>query len=139
MEKVEDKYNTNKLKKYNIIKWIAISISLIVFYIIYTYFNPNEADFFPKCPFLLLTGYQCPGCGSQRAIHYLFNFDIVHAFYENMLLVISIPYIILGAYFDMVEIKTDRQLRIRKFLYGQKAIFVIFVFIIGFWILRNIF
>jgi len=139
MEKVEQKYHTNKNKKYKIIKWIAISISLIVFYVIYTYFNPNESDFFPKCPFLWLTGYQCPGCGSQRAIHYLFNFDVYHAFHENMLLVISIPYIILGAYFDMVEIKSDRQLRIRKFLYGQKAIVIILVIIIGFWILRNIF
>ena len=133
----EEILRKEKIKKY--IKWIFISISLIVFYVVYSYFNPYQVDFFPKCPFLLLTGYKCPGCGSQRAIHYLFNFDIYHAFKENMLLVISIPYLIVGAYFDLVKIKTEKQLRIRKFLFGQKAIMVILVIVIGFWILRNVF
>jgi len=115
-----------------------ISISLIVVYFVYLYFNPYQVDFFPKCPFLWITGYKCPGCGSQRAVHYLFNFDVYHAFKENMLLVISIPYIIVGAYFDTIVVKTEKQARIRKFLFGQKAIMVILVVVIGFWILRNL-
>jgi len=122
-----------------IFKWLFPAISLVVIYLTYKAFNPYNYDFFPKCPFLWLTGYKCPGCGSQRAIHYLFNFDIYHAFYENMLLVISIPYLILGAYFDLVILKTERQFRFRKFLYGQKAIMVILIIVFGFWILRNVF
>jgi di/tricarboxylate transporter len=55
-----------------------------------------------------------------------------------MLLVISIPYLILGAYFDMVKLKTERQFKIRKMLYGQKAILIILIIVIGFWIFRNI-
>jgi len=125
-----------KIRKYA--KWVLISISLIVVYFVYLYFNPYQVDFFPKCPFLWITGYKCPGCGSQRAVHYLFNFDIYHAFKENMLLVISIPYLIVGAYFDTIVVKTEKQLRIRKFLFGQKAIMVVLVLVIGFWVLRNI-
>jgi hypothetical protein len=139
MEKIEVKEISSKYKTKKLIKWILIGISLIVFYFVYAHFNPYKVDFFPKCPFLWLTGYKCPGCGSQRAIHYLFNFDIYHAFKENMLLVISIPYLIVGAWFDTIAVKTEKQLRIRKFLFGQKAIMVILVLVIGFWILRNVF
>ncbi len=138
MQKILKKVVLKKEKKNKIAKWMLISISFVAFYFIYSYFNPYKVDFFPKCPFLYLTGYKCPGCGSQRAIHYLFNFDINHAFKENMLLVISIPYLILGAYFDSIKVKTEKQLRVRKFLFGQKAIMVILFIVISFWILRNI-
>ena len=30
-------------------------------------FDPSVSAFFPKCPFLLLTGLQCPGCGKWYA------------------------------------------------------------------------
>jgi hypothetical protein len=133
---MKDQYK--KLKSGKLIKWILIGSGLVIFIIFYKILNPYEYNFFPKCIFHELTGYKCPGCGSQRAIHYLFNLDIVNAFNENMLLVISIPYMILGAYFDSIAIKTERQLRIRKFFFGYKAIMVVLAIIIGFWILRNI-
>jgi len=128
----------SQLNKKKIVKWALIITGTVLFVIFYTIFSPYGNDFFPKCIFNQLTGYKCPGCGSQRAMHYLFNFDLIHAFNENMLLVISIPYLILGAYFDMVKLKTTRQLRIRKMLYGQKAILIILFIVIGFWISRNI-
>ncbi|WP_225974845.1 DUF2752 domain-containing protein [Arachidicoccus ginsenosidivorans] len=53
-----------------------------------------DSSWFPKCPFRSLTGLQCPGCGSQRAIHDLLNLDILGAFRENALMVVSIPYIV---------------------------------------------
>ncbi len=139
MQNILEKEDSKKERYKKIAKWILVSVSLIGFYAIYSYFNPYEVDFFPRCPFHWLTGYKCPGCGSQRAIHYIFNFDILNAAKENLLLVVSIPYLILGAYFDTIKIKTAKQLRIRKFLYGQKAILIVLVLIIGFWILRNVF
>jgi len=129
-----NKYNTGK-----ILKWMVILIGLLVFFRIYSYFDPYKFDFFPKCPFLQITGYKCPGCGSQRALHYLFNFEIKKAFFENMLLVVSIPYLILGAYLDTIKFKNEKQLKIRKALFGLKAIIVVSVIILLFWILRNLF
>ncbi len=87
----------------------------------------------------MLTGFQCPGCGSQRAIHSLLNLDFHTAFQHNALLLISIPYIILGSVFELIKAPTQRSLKIRKILFGQKAIWLIFTIIILFWILRNIF
>ena len=118
-------------------KWILVVLGLIVLIFIYKSVNPVESNFFPKCPFHQLTGYKCPGCGSQRSIHYLLNFEISNAFHENAMLVISIPYILLGICFDLIKIKNKKQLAWRKRLFGTKAILIILILIILFWILRN--
>lgn len=31
--------------------------------------NPTELSWFPRCPFRTLTGWNCPGCGTARALH----------------------------------------------------------------------
>jgi len=120
------------------IKWIIICSVLLIFFIIYKYFDPYYNVFFPECIFHRLTGYKCPLCGSQRAIHYLFNFDIIKAFKENALLLIFSPYILLYIYYDLIKIKQEKQLRFRKLLFGNTAILIASGFIIVFWILRNL-
>jgi len=92
---------------------------------------------FPKCPFRELTGLKCAGCGSQRAIHHLLNFDFINAAKENIMLVISIPYILIGYIFSLLKQPNEIVLKWRKRLFGQKAILIILTIIILFWILRN--
>lgn len=121
-----------------IIKWSIAIIFLIILAILYKTYNPNGNIYFPKCPFRELTGLKCPGCGSQRAIHYLLNFDILNAIKENVILVLSIPYILTGLVFDTLKKPNEKVLKWRKVLFGQKAIFLILTVIIAFWILRNI-
>lgn len=54
--------------------------------------DPNAADsVLPPCPFLALTGWFCPGCGSTRALHALLHGDLVQALAMNPLLVIAMP------------------------------------------------
>jgi hypothetical protein len=106
--------------------------------ILYKTYNPYGNIYFPKCPFRELTGLKCPGCGSQRAIHYLLNFDILNAIKENVIFVLSIPYILTGLVFDTLKKPNEKVLKWRKVLFGQKAIFLILTVIIAFWILRNI-
>lgn len=113
---------------------IAGAIALIA---VYKTFNPSGNEFFPKCPFYASTGLKCPGCGSQRAVHHLLNFNIAGALWENYLLVISIPYLILGFHIEFTPNKTERILKWRKKLFGITAIYVIIVIVISFWILRN--
>ena len=120
------------------LKWgitLLLVSSLVILYITY---NPNVNIYFPKCPFLLLTGFKCAGCGSQRAIHFLLNFDIYHAIKENVILVLSIPYIMTGLVLDTLHISSDNILKWRKTLFGQKAIYIVLSVIIAFWIIRNI-
>ena len=52
-------------------KWIAVAVICAVLAIVYHKYNPSDFKLFPKCPFYVLTGLKCPGCGTQRAIHCL--------------------------------------------------------------------
>lgn len=78
----------------------AVSVLLVAaLYIFYT-FDPETQPVFPKCPFLLTTGYECPGCGSQRAVHNLLHLNIGAALRYNAFMVLVMPYIILGIYLE---------------------------------------
>ncbi|WP_158011053.1 DUF2752 domain-containing protein [Hymenobacter lapidarius] len=62
------------------------------------YFTLDPALFpFPRCPFLLLTGLYCPGCGSQRAFHALLHGELGRAAGLNLLAVLSLPLLLVGA------------------------------------------
>lgn len=54
-------------------------------------FDPATATVFPPCPFHLMTGHHCPGCGSLRALHSLLHGHLVGAVSLNPLMVVSIP------------------------------------------------
>lgn len=121
-----------------IIKWCVVFGVLLLLIIVYRYFNPLDSVLFPKCPVKLVTGLDCPGCGSQRAIHSLLNFNIKEAFKANALLVLFIPYLMTGFVFDMVNSSSERFLTWRKILFGKKAIYIILIVIVLFTIIRNI-
>ena len=55
-----------------------------------------------------------------------------------MLLVITIPYLLFGFFIEMFNSHGFRMLKLRKILYGKRAISLILLIITSFWILRNI-
>ncbi|MDR2065629.1 MAG: DUF2752 domain-containing protein [Prevotellaceae bacterium] len=124
---------TNKTFKLCII--LPVAVILVILYAIY---NPSESQYFPKCPFFALTGCKCPGCGSQRAIHYLLNFNIFNAIKENVLLVVAIPYLLFSISVDTTNKLTGKLSECRKILSGKKSIYIILFIIITFWIARNL-
>ena len=117
-------------------KWPLTALLILILAVIYYTLDPALNQFFPKCPFYWLTGYKCPGCGSQRAVHYILNGEIVPAFQANPLLVSAIPYIILGFAFDYTSLRT-RYPALRKRLFGKTAILISIVIVMAYWILRN--
>jgi hypothetical protein len=46
---------------------------------------------FPICPFRLLTGWNCPGCGGLRMTHDVLHGDFVAAINDNVMLLIGLP------------------------------------------------
>ncbi|MEU4834953.1 DUF2752 domain-containing protein [Streptosporangium sp. NPDC023615] len=56
--------------------------------------DPNEPGHYPPCPFLVLTGLYCPGCGGLRAVHALAHGDPPAALGLNPLVVILIPVVV---------------------------------------------
>jgi hypothetical protein len=54
--------------------------------------DPHNPDsFFPVCPFRLLTGWHCPGCGALRMIHDVLHGDLAAAIADNVVLLVGIP------------------------------------------------
>lgn len=124
--------------RYKFMIRIAGAILIILLSIIYRKFNPLDSSLFPKCPFLMLTGLKCPGCGSQRALHYLLNFQIVEAFKVNAFMVVSLPFLLLLTFLSLTYHRSSRLLKWRDRLYGKRSIYIILAIIINFWIFRNI-
>lgn len=106
--------------------------------VVYYRFNPETARFFPPCPFTYITGLLCPGCGTQRAAHYLLHLQIGKAFSLNPLFVLALPYVAVGIYFEYMG--GNRKFpQMRRLLFGQKAMMIALVIIILYWIGRNLF
>ena len=51
--------------------------------------NPEIPGRWPTCPWLLLTGTYCPGCGTLRATHALTEGDLPLALHRNPFAVIT--------------------------------------------------
>ena len=52
--------------------------------------NPEQGGY-PRCPFVALTGWSCPGCGTLRALHALTHLDVARAFSFNALAMLMVP------------------------------------------------
>jgi hypothetical protein len=112
---------------------VLLAAALFVFYT----FDPAAQAFFPKCPFLLVSGYECPGCGSQRAIHSLLHLRIGAALRYNALMLPALPYIFLGVYIEYFGGK-KRFPGVERFFFGRWSAVVLLCVIIAYWILRNL-
>ena len=97
----------------------------------YALFDPSYG-YFPKCPFLMLTGWQCPGCGSQRAIHSLLHADISSAWGYNALFVLSLPLLALL----YAPVRSGWLKLLRRSVWLPRFILAI---VLVWWISRNIF
>jgi len=91
---------------------------------------------FPRCPLNLLTGLYCPGCGSQRATHALLHGHLGQAASLNLLAVLSLPLLALGAA-DGLRAGLTGQPHRAALLYRPWLPWVIFVTTLVFTVLRN--
>ena len=84
--------------------------------------DPATTAWFPSCPFYALTGWQCPLCGSLRAVHALLHGAPLAALTFNPLTITGIA---------MWLVARDRTLRFCFSGYGLSLL-------IGFGLLRNL-
>jgi hypothetical protein len=56
--------------------------------------DPHHGGSYAYCPWLLLTGTYCPGCGGLRAVNDLTNGDLAAAASSNLLFVASLPVLV---------------------------------------------
>jgi hypothetical protein len=98
--------------------------------------DPSSSDLYPPCPFLELTGFYCPGCGTLRALHQLTLGHPVAALDLNPLMVLLVPFV---AYFlasHAMLAATGRPLR--KFFVRSELIWALLGVVLVYWLLRNV-
>lgn len=103
---------------------------------VYFLLDPAQ-HFFPKCPFFWATGWKCPGCGSQRAIHQLLNANIPEAMRANFLLVLASPYVIFGLVLEYTSWR-EKYASVRRKWYGRSAAWAALAVVLVFWLARNV-
>ena len=79
---------------------------------LYAIFDPETTWWMPKCPVRFFTGLDCPGCGSQRAIHALLHGELYEALGHNAMLVCLLPMLALMAYAELTHTRHPRLYRL---------------------------
>lgn len=126
-------------KSFKLFKYVLIIASVFLasgLIFIYYKINPSGQDWMPKCPFHTITGLHCPGCGSQRALHDFLHGNIIEGFKHNFLIGLGIL-VFFYKIFLLIRAKFYPE-KSSNLLYSPKTPWIIFILIIGFWILRNI-
>ena len=98
----------------------------------------NQLSQWPiKCPLYWLTGYQCPLCGTQRAIWQFLHLNIKEAWTLNPGLFCLVPYLIIiliGQIFPRLQ----KENKVVAFCYHGKVIIAVLVYLAIWGIYRNI-
>ena len=121
------------MKKILNIGLLILFTGLAVFFFV---LNPSEHEIFPKCVFHSITGYYCPGCGSQRAIHSLLHFNFYSVVSNNFLF---LPAVLIVIYHYLRPVFNKRfNWKLPNIFYFKSTPWIILVVIVIFWILRNV-
>jgi hypothetical protein len=79
---------------------------LLVCGIVFFFFDPATAGFYPPCLFKTIFGAPCPGCGSLRAMHQLLHGNLEAAWVLNKLIVVGLPLAALAGLIGVVSRRT---------------------------------
>jgi len=114
----------------------GLLVVIIALAVLFFLLDPSKNQLFPRCIFHSLTGYYCPGCGSQRAIHNLLHLDIAGVVGNNFLFLPAVLAIIYHYIHPFLNKKFNW--RLPNFFYMKNTPWVIFGIILLFWLLRNL-
>ena len=100
-------------------------------WVLYT-FAPTAYGFYPRCVFKSATGWDCPGCGTTRALHHLLHGRFAEAFHYNPML-----FAMMGvAFCALPSVARGEQPR---FLMQPWFAWTAFAVLMAWWIGRNLF
>lgn len=109
---------------------------LIVLSLVYFIWSPLEARWFPQCPMKLLSGYSCPGCGAQRAVHAALHGNFGEALRYNYFLSIGLPYLIAAMIVSLTKGPIAKFAN--RTLLSQPMLIAYVVLYLVWWVVRNI-
>lgn len=98
---------------------------------------PGSESWWLKCPMYQITGWQCPLCGLQRAVHAFLHGNFLEAWRYNPALWLLLPYVavwVLGSFSETVE-----RSRIYARLTSLRAVLVVAFLLLVWCVWRNVF
>lgn len=111
--------------------WAVGAIVLVAgAWLLYT-FPPATTALYPQCVFRSLTGLDCPGCGTTRALHHLLHGRIGEAFRLNPML-FAIMITAACAVPSLARGERPQFLARPWFGWGSVAV------VMGWWVVRNL-
>lgn len=100
-------------------------------------FSPADYILWPKCPFKLLTGLDCPACGIQRFIHALLHGHWAEAVRYNYFLVYAFPYALSVAFIYYLP-NGELRSRLSDVLESKIAVWIYVFSFCAWFVVRNI-
>ena len=113
----------------------ARSVAAVAIVVFLYYRHDPSSPVAPKCLFRLLTGYDCPGCGSQRAFHALLHGRLAEAWGYNPYLFFAVP---AGAVLIAAEAVRRSHPRLHRTLVNPLSATIILAATIAWWVFRNL-
>lgn len=103
---------------------------------VYFFIDPSVNTWVPQCPTKLLTGYNCPVCGAQRAFHSLLHGDIKLAWQYNAFLFFAVPLLFFVVLSRYLRLSYNRKLN--RIVTSPFSIYVFLGLAVIWGILRNL-
>ncbi len=101
--------------------------------------DPSRTAIAPPCPWLLLTGRWCPGCGGLRAGHALLTGDVRTALGFNALVALALPLLAAAWAVWALRTWTSLKLPLPELRRMPPAVWTALgILVAAFWVLRNL-
>lgn len=101
-------------------------------------YDPNTSGgIYPSCPFKMMTGLDCPGCGITRALHALVTGDVGRALDHNVLFVLALPVLLWWLVRGVIG-STGRRPPAPLFAWRTWMTWTLVGTLAAFWALRNL-
>jgi hypothetical protein len=97
--------------------------------------DPNAPGHYPTCPFLFVTGLDCPGCGSLRALHALAHGDFTTAMARNPLTLAGMAVL---AFLWVAWLRRSVTGAPRRWAAPPWMLRALLGLVLSFWVLRNL-
>jgi hypothetical protein len=114
---------------------LGVAASAVIGFAYVASVDPGVAGHYPTCPFLAITGWYCPGCGTLRAVNALAHFDVGTAWARNPLAVVGLAYLLVTWVLWFERTMTGRR---PSWLAPAWVLYVVLGAILMFWVLRNV-
>lgn len=111
----------------------AVTLAALAAIIYFKFFDPTIYPLL-RCPIKAMTGFNCPGCGCQRALHALLNGQLTEAWHYNSFIFFAAPISLL---YIVVETYPQRFARLYRLMVNPVAAVMIIIAIIIAFIVKN--